>query len=340
MRTYCTLFDKNYLYQGVALYQSLKRFAGDFTLYALCMDSISYRMMMKMKSGSLAPVNIDELITPEISAVRDRTTHGQFCWVCQPLICEFVLDRYGHDVVTYLEADSLFFSDPEVLFQELGDESVSLVPHNFSPGFDQTVQSGRICVQFNAFRNDKKGRAVLNHWKSCCFQYTKEKPLFYPGQTSLDDWPERFDGVRVLKHPGAGVAPWNLQHREVESTNPVPHVDGVPVVFYHFHQYGRYENGAHELGYYPLSTKIVASIYGTYVRAIRAAEQEIRALDPHFSYRRTYKNNKSFGEILKSATKEDFRKYVQSLKRKLRGTYNVFPDEYFFKDPRQEAGNA
>jgi len=48
----------------------------------------------------------------------------------------------------------------------------------------------------------------------------------------------------------------NLQHREVESMNPVPHVDGVPVVFYHFHQYGRYENGAHELGYYPLSRRL------------------------------------------------------------------------------------
>jgi len=340
MRTYCTLFDKNYLYQGVALYDSLKRFAGDFKLYALCMDSISHRMMMKMKSESLVPVSVDELITAALSAARNRTTHGQFCWVCQPFICEFVLDKHDCDMVTYLEADSLFFSDPEVLFRELGEDAVSLVPHNYSPGFDNTAEAGKFCVQFNAFRDDRRGRAVLNHWRSSCFQYTREKPLVYPGQTSLNDWPERFDGVRVLKHPGAGVAPWNIQHRKVESSNSAPHVDGVPVVFYHFHQYGRYENGTHELGYYPLSTQIVASIYGTYVRAIEAAEQKVRTLDPDFSHRRTYRNNKSFSETLKSATGQDFLGYIRILKRKIRGTYNVFPDEYFSKDLKREAGNA
>ena len=340
MRTYCTLFDKNYLYQGVALYESLKRFAGDFTLHALCMDSISYRMMMKMKSRSLVPVNVEELITPELSAARNRTTHGQFCWVCQPFICGFVLDNHDSDMVTYLEADSLFFSDPEVLFRELGDGAVSLVPHKFSPGFDNTIEAGRFCVQFNAFRNNGKARAVLDHWKSCCLEYTAEKPFVYPGQTSLNDWPERFDGAKILEHPGAGVAPWNIQNVTFELVDSVPHVNGVPIIFYHYHQYGRYENGAHELGYYPLSTQIVTSIYGTYVRAIRAAEEKVRVLDPDFSYRRTYKNNKSFSEILKSATKQDLQEYIRILKRKIRGTYNVFPDEYFFKDLKREAGNA
>src|SRR6266850_5565251 len=98
MRAYCTLFDKNYLYQGVSLYDSLRHFSGNFTLHALCMDSISYRVMTKMKSGSLVPVNVEELITPELSAARARTTHGQFCWVCQPIICKFVLDRHNCDM--------------------------------------------------------------------------------------------------------------------------------------------------------------------------------------------------------------------------------------------------
>src|SRR5258706_15413207 len=125
MRAYCTIFDKNYLYQGVALYNSLKRCTSDFILYALCMDSTSYRMMKKLGFPSLVPISIEYLVTAEISEVRDRTTHGQFCWVCQPLIIEFILDRHDHDMVTYLEADSWFFSDPEVLFRELGNEARS-----------------------------------------------------------------------------------------------------------------------------------------------------------------------------------------------------------------------
>lgn len=332
MRTYCTLFDKNYLYQGVALYNSLKRCTGDFKLYTLCMDSISYSMMMKMESESLVPISVDELITPEISAVRDRTTHGQFCWVCQPLLCEFILDNYDHDMVTYLEADSLFFSDPEVLFRELGERAISLVPHNFSPTFDNSTHAGRFCVQFNAFRRNDVGRAILEYWKLSCYKYNKETPLVYPGQTCLNDWPERFDGVKIIEHPGAGVAPWNIQHVKFEIRDSAPYVDGVPIVFYHYHQYGRYENGSHELGSYPLSKQVIDAIYKTYIREIAAAERIVRSLDTTFSYRRTYENSKTFRETLKSANLRDIYEYIRLLRRKIRGRFNVFPDKYFFSD--------
>jgi len=340
MRTYCTIFDKNYLYQGVALYNSLKRCARDFKLYTLCMDATSYSMMIEMKSASLVPISVEDLITPEALAVRNRTTHGQFCWVCQPLVCEFVLNNFGHDMVTYLEADSLFFSDPEILLQELGEGSVSLVPHNYSPAFDHTFTSGRFCVQFNAFRNNREARAVLEYWKSNCYKYTREKPRFLPGQTCLDDWPERFDGVRVIQHLGAGVAPWNIQRFSCEVRNSVPYVDGVPIVFYHYHQYGRYENGSHELGSYPLPSHVINSIYKTYVNALDAAEKTVRTIDPTFAYRKWYKNNKTFSELIKSATlgniNEDVKGYLRVWRRKIRGTYNIFPDEFFRGSSKQD----
>ena len=335
-RAFCTIFDKNYLYQGVALYNSLRCYAGEFVLYALCMDSLSYRVLIKMQSESLFPINVDELLTPEISAVRERTTHGQFCWVCQPLICEFVLGHSRHDMVTYLEADSLFFSDPEVLFNELGEGSVSLVPHNFSPGFDNASEAGQFCVQFNTFRNDKNARAVLDYWKSNCFEYDKENPFDYPGQTSLDNWPARFDGVRVLTHPGAGVAPWNIQHREIGVSGLVHLVDSVPIVFYHFHQYGRYEDGSHELGHFPLSRQVIGSIYRSYVNAISCAEREVGMFDPEFDYRRTYKNPKSLIQVLRSGSPQDAKEFVTIMKRKLRGKFNVVSDEFFHNDPRQK----
>jgi len=296
------------------------------------MDSISCSMMMKMESASLVPICIDELITPEISAVRGRTTHGQFCWVCQPLICEFILDNYEDEMVTYLEADSLFFYDPEVLFWELGEKSVSLVPHNYSPHFDLTAHAGRFCVQFNAFRRDDVAREILEYWKLNCFKYTKEKPFDTIGQTCLNDLPDRFDGVKIIEHPGAGVAPWNIQHVKFEIRDSVPCVDGVPIVFYHYHQYGRYEDGSHELCDYPISKQIIDSIYKTYIREIAEAERIVRSLDPTFSYRRTYKNNKTFRETIKSTNLKDIYEYLRVLRRKIRGRFNVFPDEYFFND--------
>ena len=332
MRAFCTLFDKNYLYQGVALYNSLKRFAGDFRLYALCMDPEAYAMLSKMKAGNLVPVGIEELLDAEVSAVHSRTTHGQFCWVCQPLICRFILDRYGCEMITYLEADSLFFFDPEVLFEELGDRSVSLVPHNYAPEFDNTGAAGKFCVQFNAFSNGDSAAAVLEYWKSKCFEYSKDKPFVYPGQTCLDDWPERFDCVKVIANPGAGVAPWNIQRFRFEIRDSAPYVDGRPVVFYHYHAYGRYENGSHELGNYPLPARVVECIYGTYVAEIHAAEEAVRAIDPTFSHRRSYGTQFSGREVLKSPSYAGLLSYLRGWQRKLRGTCNIYPDDFFSKN--------
>ena len=337
-RTFCTLFDKNYLYQGVALHESLVHYAGDFRLYALCMDSTAYALLARMRSSSLIPVSVDEINTPEISAVRARTTHGQFCWVCQALICEFVLDRFQPEMTTYLEADSLFFSSPEPLFEELGTRSVSLVPHNYSPEFDNSPTAGRFCVQFNAFRNDAQAREVLRYWKECCFKYDRSAPQAYPGQTSLDDWPNRFDRVAVIRHAGAGVAPWNIRGYELTQTEAGPHVNGVPVVFYHFHQYGRVKGGSHELGGYPLSREVVDCFYRPYVSALRLAEHKVRALDPAFAHRREFADTVTFASLFRSFSREKAAAYLAALKRKVRGRYNVYPDTYFSGHPDGSGG--
>jgi hypothetical protein len=330
-RTFCTLFDKNYLYQGVALYRSLVRHARDFQLYALCMDATAYALLKKMAAPGLTPISVEDLLTLEISAVRARTTHGQFCWVCQPLVCRYILDNFGCDMVTYLESDSLFFADPELLFAELGQSSVSLVPHNFAPGNDNTATAGRYCVQFNAFRNDVGGGAVLDFWRQKNFEYSKDRPTVYPGQTCLDDWPERFESVCVITHKGAGVAPWNIEGLQFEMRSGAPYVDSVPVVFYHYHQYGRYNNGTHELGGYRLAPQIVEHLYAPYAAELSAAEAAVKAVDPGFDYRRSYENPVTLVSLLRAPSRGRLRKYAQDLRRRFRGTYNVLPTDFYRK---------
>ena len=338
IRTFCTLFDRNYLYQGVALHRSLVRHAGEFKLYALCMDDTSYSLLAKMNSENLIPIAVEELMTAEVAAVRERTTHGQFCWVCQPLVCRFVLDRFEPDMVTYLEADSMFFSDPQVLFEEIADRSVSIVPHNYSPEFDNAAAAGRFCVQFNAFRNDAAAAHVLTEWKESCFEYDRSAPQRYPGQTCLDDWPARFDCVAVIEHRGAGVAPWNIRGYELRTDGLVPRVDGVPVIFYHYHQYGRLRDGAHELGGYPMTRQVVDCFYAPYVSAIRRAERAVREIDPAFSYRREYPAACTLRDVFSRPGEGVVSAYLGELKRKLRGRYNVYPDAYFTDEAHGGSG--
>ncbi|MDB4805033.1 hypothetical protein OAH16_00345 [bacterium] len=331
-RSYCTLFDKNYLFQGVALYRSLVLHAGNFKLYVLCMDQVAHAFLSKMNLANLIPLSVEDMLTPELAEVRKRTTHGQFCWVCQPIICQYVLDRFGDEMVTYLESDSLFFSSPETLFEELGNRSVSLVPHNYSSEFDNSAAAGKFCVQFNAFRNDATGHEVLAYWRDWCFKYDKSAPNVYPGQTILDDWPKRFDGVAVIAHKGAGVAPWNIRGYELTIKDFIPHVNGVPVVFYHYHQYGRLKSGAHELGSYLMTKNVIDFFYRPYVIELRQAELAVRTLDPSFVYRREYADSPPLIGIFRLFSLTAIRAYLSIIKRKVRGRYNVYPDAYFKKN--------
>jgi len=329
MRSYCTIFDKNYLYQAITLYNSLTNFDKEFKFYTLCMDQLSYDVVKGLNLPGITPIHIDELLTAEISEVRGRTTHGQFCWVCQPLLCEFILDKFNPDMITYLEADSMFFSDPEILFEELGDNNVSLVPHSYSPGLDQTDVSGKYCVQFNAFRNNAEGKAVLYYWRLRCFEYSKDNLLYFPGQVCLDYWPVLFKSVKIIDNPGAGVAVWNIQHRKLGVVNNTPQVDAHPIVFYHYHQYRIYANGYHDLSTYALSASAIEAVYNIYVKQIFLTKSIVHDKFPQFDTKLDYKKLINFKSLIFSFNKDNLTQYARRLKRKLKGIDNIYKDVFF-----------
>jgi hypothetical protein len=292
------------------------------------MDGESFELLQKMKLDNMVLIRVDDIITEELVEVQKRTTKGQFCWICQPIICQYILKTFNAEIVIYLEADSLFFADPEILLQELGDNSVSIVPHNFSPEFDNTEVAGEYCVQFNAFRNDEFSHKVLDYWKLNCFKYTNQDLIYVPGQTCLDNWSSLFTGVKVIINQGAGVAPWNINKYKLSINNNVLYVNDAKIVFYHFHQYGRYKDGAHELGSYPYSNEVIQFIYGKYINEIKAVERIVHQTDPNFNFRRVYQRY-TLKDLSLPNIKPIFEMYLIILKRRIRKRYNVFPATYF-----------
>lgn len=318
MRYFCTLFDKTYLYQGLALFKSLEASCSEFTLYALCMDEVAYNLISKTGRPNLIPILLAKIETDESKAIKQRITRWQYCALWQPLICLYILDQYKVEMITYLDADIMFFNDPEILFKELDNYSVSMVLHRYTPAFDKTATSGRFCVQFNAFRNNKEAREVLRYWKECCFKLSKKKPGYFLGQLSLDSWTAKFAGVRVIQHLGAGVAPWNIQQYEITENNEKVMVNGNPIVFYHFHEYAWGIDGRPFFSNYPLSDRAVQYIYHPYTTILREIETWVQSLDPTFHYRKEVPKPNLRG-ILVSYLPGGIRRYLrETLKPRLR----------------------
>ena len=61
MRQYCTLFDRNYIVRGLALYRSLLRHCGEFTLHVLCLDSATLQALGSLSLPGMALIGVESL---------------------------------------------------------------------------------------------------------------------------------------------------------------------------------------------------------------------------------------------------------------------------------------
>jgi len=247
LNQFVTLFDSRYLSRGLALYRSLERHCGDFTLRAVCMDAESAVLLRRLAPDRLEVIELAELEAHDtgLRAVRNNRSTVEYFWTATPCVCLLALEREPDlPAVTYLDADLLFFNSPDAIFSELDDQSILLVPHRWAPEHrrhetgDGTSDEawGIFNVQFMTFRRDAKAMAALRWWRERCLEscLAAVHPGRFGDQKYLDDWPERFAGVRVLEHVGAGLAPWNVSQYDLGRAHGRIRVDGLELIFHHY----------------------------------------------------------------------------------------------------------
>ena len=227
-----------------------------------------------------------------------------------------MLKHYDVSEVTYLDSDIFFFASPNLLLDEFHKSGmdVLITEHRYTKEYDQTATSGKYCVQFMTFKNNAKGLNVLNWWCDRCEEwcYARFEDGKFGDQKYLDDWTERFDCVHVLQHLGGGVAPWNVQQYDVTLE---PCVNGIPVVFYHFHALRWLSCNQFDLSTYRLHDNVLQHLYYPYIDCLKNIAQSagvrLGITLPIYYYKR-------FGGM------KDIPKFMKScLARKYRGTYNV-----------------
>ena len=294
VRHYCTLFDRNYLTRGVALARSLiAREKSPYVLHAVCLDELSRAVLASLSIPNVMPAGLHQVEEGDSALLGSRADRSlvEYYFTLTPSIIKWVQEkRAGGGQVTYLDSDLYFFSSPDAAFGEMEGHSVLIHGHRFSPGLAHlATDNGIYNVGLLSFRGDARARGVLAWWRARCIEWCKAIPENgkMGDQKYLDDWPTRFPGVRVLEHVGAGLAPWNLEQYRLEAGPPVPRVDGLPVVFFHFHALGMPSRDVvvpAKHPHYPLTPESLALLYVPYARALRAAIAEVTAVAPFFSF--------------------------------------------------------
>jgi hypothetical protein len=240
MLHFCTYFDSNFLARGLVLYDSLREHCAPFELFVLCLDNSVHEELCRRNLPSIVPVPVEaiEAAYPDLILVKPTRSRVEYYYTCGPAFIHYLLTRYpAIDLLMYVDADLYFFGGIGPILEELDGYSIGIIEHRFSPRLRRGAKFGIYNVGWVAFRNNGTGRTCVDWWRARCIEWCYERCEGdrYADQKYLEQWPRLFDGVRVVQHKGANVAPWNLGRYKVDMLGDRIAVDGQPLIFFHFH---------------------------------------------------------------------------------------------------------
>lgn len=240
-RDYCTYFDHRYLPRGLALMESMMAHDRTARFHVLALDESCADILGRLGNPNIAVVPLAELeaADPELLAVKPGRSLVEYYFTLTPCLPRYLLRKHGAAItaITYLDADLWFFADPETVWREIGDASVAVTPHRFSPERQHLKKYGLYNVGWVTWRNDAEGRRCLEDYRGNCLEwcYDRLEDDRFADQKYLDAWPGRYAGVRALEHPGINAAAWNVNSHQLSDVDGVLMIGDRRLVFWHYH---------------------------------------------------------------------------------------------------------
>lgn len=287
--------DANYLPRAVVFYKTLKKYYKDFTLHVFCFDDIAYDTLNAKKYPGVKPYHTSEFENEDLKRVKlQKNRVYEYYWTCNPTMGRVTIKNKGVESIAMADCDMMFFSSPEVIFEEFEGADVIIQPNNFSFNYEeQFIPVGYYCTSFQCFRNNKNGNNILNWWYQQCLTWCSSK--FENGkfadQKYLDDWRMRFQKVREVENPGTNVAPWNVQKFDVSKVDgKVVLNNRYPLVYYHFHSFRMnlidysYVITGDRNNNYIIAKDVLKYVYKPYITQMKAAIKELRKVKTYDEY--------------------------------------------------------
>jgi hypothetical protein len=284
-RVYCTYFDHNYLSRGLALYHSLRRHAPDSRLWVLCLSDACHQILATLDLPNLILQRLAdfEAADPEVAATQSTRSRVEYYFTCSPAWMLHVLEREPDaEWVTYLDGDLYFFSSPEVIYKELQDAAVAIVPHRYTANLAKRRSFGTYNVGWVGIRNDSDGIAVAKWWRERCIEwcYDHVDGDRYADQGYLDSFSRLSTRVKAVHNVGANLAPWNIGNYRIDFRDNHVMIDAThPLVFFHFQGLRKgllwFIFNSHRIFGAPFSGNIRDHIYRPYVSELLSIESTI-----------------------------------------------------------------
>src|SRR5438045_2820838 len=118
-RFFCAYFDHRYFDRGMAMYESLMQHCSGATLFVLCLSDECYTALTRLALPNLVAIPLAEFEQDNaaLAAAKASRSQVEYYFTCTPSWIDWLLRRQSEiDVLTYLDSDLYFYSDPEPIF--------------------------------------------------------------------------------------------------------------------------------------------------------------------------------------------------------------------------------
>ena len=284
---YCTYFDHNYLRKGLALYLSLRRRSRPqrAVLAVLALSERCEQILRRLALPDLLilPVAQLEQREPRLLQARGNRKLVEYYFTLSPWLIKAALNAVPEARrATYLDSDLYFFSNPGVLWQEIGDAPMAFVEHRFSQDYIDKIAFGRFNVGWNTFDRSAEAQQALHWWGERCLEwcYDRIEGEKFADQGYLGPLERQFKGVHVLMYPGINLAEYNLDNYKLSLTKSGPAVDGLPVVYWHMHCLFEQADGSFKSILRPdlMEDPVIEWAYRSYVNRLHGLTNKLEGL--------------------------------------------------------------
>jgi len=237
----CTLFDSNFLLQGLTLINSIEHYSTvSISWTVLALDRNCENFLVSLKKSNLKIVNLKSIQDKDLFALIGLRPWREICWTSAACLLNYLKQKIPlGELIAYVDADCFFYSDIAVILSQLKIKgSIGIHEHRYSEDrLEFLEKSGRFNVGLICGITGKNFDDCISLWreqvlKDCSVDFEKGK---CGDQTYLNDWPKLYANTVILHDKGIGCAPWNVNSYKISNEDGIIKVDSVPLKFFHFH---------------------------------------------------------------------------------------------------------
>lgn len=272
------ILSEVHLFKALAMYISLRNHCTSFELFILCMSDKVYDILRKINFDNVKVFHYGELEKDnyELYKAKSNRTFHEYCWTMKPVFLDYIMNKYDKAYYySHVDADLFLFNNIDLLFGENPQASIFLTEHYNSKEFEHYYNlTGKFNTGFVGFKNNSEGRTAARIWKDKCLEkctgeYDTVNKTF-GDQRYVEEWPDIFKNVHVVKSIGANTAFWNVKNYKVRQMNNTVYMNDTPLIFYHFSAFCIIGPQEAELcSFYKIEDKdLLKYVYSPYVKCI------------------------------------------------------------------------